>query len=215
MYIKRKRTVTRVNLRCCLLLVLLSVAVGGLHGDSYGADRRIILNVQTEPTPWGESRLANSLVRQLGRSADLRIVTPDMISDFAPPFPLARHDPDSLIDWGREIGGQYLLIVDVRNESLTTKKTFSIPLIMHKWKTVGVIEADARLLDLQRGRVLMNDSFVEELTGRRALQGDPDNNGADPDLHISAPEKRTLMDRLEDRLAGRLVRKEKKLVRSR
>jgi len=215
MYIKRKRTVTRVNLKCSLILILLSVAVGGLYGDAYGADRRIILDVQAESTPWGESRLADNLVRHLGRSADLRIVTPEMISDLAPPFPPARHDPDSLIDWGREIGGQYLLIVDVRNECLTTKKTFSLPLIMHKWETVGVIEADARLLGLQRGRVLMNDSFVEELTGRRALQGDPDNNGADPDLHISAPEKRILMNRLEDRLAGRLTRKVKELVRSR
>jgi len=207
--------VTKANLRWCLTLALLLAAVGGLSGDSYGAERKIILNVQAEPTPWGESHLADNLVRHLSRSADLRIVTPEMISGFAPQFPSAHHDPDSLIDWGREVGGQYLLTVDVRNEGMITKKTFSIPLIMHKWETVGVIEADVRLLDLLRGRVLMNDTFVEELTGRRALQGDPDNNGTDPDLHISAPEKRTLMDRLEDRMAKRLVRKVKELVRSR
>ncbi|HUV31677.1 MAG TPA: hypothetical protein VMY05_11390 [Acidobacteriota bacterium] len=197
-----------------VVLVLLA-AVSCLSGPVRGTPQQIIVYVEPAPLAWGESRLAESLDRHLTRSAELRVRLASCGDDQTPPFPSARFDPDSLLDWGREIGGRYLLLVVVHSERLQTDKTFSVPLVVHQWERVGVIEGEVRLLDLQRGRVLLAESFDERHRARRLIQGDPDNSYADPGLHVPASAKQALFGELENKLAERLVGKIKGMVRSR
>ena len=192
-----------------------AVAICTLAAPVFGTPRTVILHVEPAALAWGESQLAEKVTRQLSRSADLRLISNDDDADGLPPFPSATYDVDSLLDWGREVGGQFLLVIKVENERLETKKTFSIPLIVHKWEKVGVIEGEVRLLDLGRGRLLWAEPFREEIRGKQIIQADPDHNSDDPDLHLPAPSKRDLFSRLEDKLADHLARKTMSLARVR
>jgi hypothetical protein len=165
--------------------------------------------------PWGETRLTEKLIWHLSQVADLRILSTEGLSEAAPQFPAAGHDLDSLLEWGKEIGGRYILSVTVDKERLETRKRFVIPLILHRYTTAGVIEGEIRLVDVQRGRVLAVERFSEKKRACQVIQGDPDNNIHDPDLQVPADEKADLFVALEDQLAVRIAKKTRSLVRGR
>jgi TolB-like protein len=164
---------------------------------------------------WGRSELARKIIIQLSRSQDLRPIHANSTDQDELTFPVAEYNIDSLLEWGREIGGHYLLVVYVTSERLERTKTFTIPLIVHQWETIAVIEGEVRLLDLGRGRLLWADPFREELSARRIIQADQDNTRADADLHVPAYEKQVLFSELEEILADKLARRVRTLARSR
>jgi len=202
-------------MRKIFTVLVLMTLIMCLASDMFSAPRTILLRVETEDLAWAETHLSEKLLRILSRDSELRIVSSIGSDDSMPGFPSASHDIDSLLDWGREVGGRYLMLVTIHSQRLEKRKTFSIPLILHKYKTIGVIEGELRFLDLQRGRLLAAEPFKEELAGRRIIQGDPDNSKDDPDLHIPRPEKTAFFSRLEDKLAKRLTKRLKVLVRGR
>ncbi len=198
-----------------LILPVVTALILPLCGVVLSAPREILLRVESTGLAWAETHLIEKLQWQLSRDPDWRIVLSSNRDMSEPRFPSARYDLDSLLDWGREKGGRYLMLVTVRSERLDTRKTFSIPLVLHQYETIGVIEGEWRFLDLKRGRLLAAEPFIEELGGRRVIQGDPDNRKEDPGLHIPAPEKTTFFGELEDKLAERLAMRARALARSR
>ena len=196
----------------CLVLLL---AVLFLSGSIMGSPRRLVLLVEAAPSAWGNSRLTDQLVQALSRESGLRIVTPGNSVEDPPPVPGERFNIDSLLDWGTEIGGRYLLVVSVAREALERRKTFNLPLFFQRWKTVGIIEGEIRLLDLQKKRLLAAESFSEKLSGSGQYQGSMDNNRNDPSLHLPAPEKSRFFQSLEAKLVKHLVKKVKHLTRGR
>ena len=202
-----------VNRRTIIKLLLAILICGG--GNLLSSTRTVLLHVEQPALPWMQPTIAQKLAQHLTRNRDIRVVLPDGLGAEAPPFPRASHDVDSLVDWGRELGMRYLLVVQVAKEKLEIQKKTGIPLLLHRYETVAVVQGEYRLLDLQRGRMLAAEPFREVYRARRVIQGDPDNNSNDPDLILRASEKSDLFDLLEDCLAERLALRTKMLVRGR
>ncbi len=189
-----------------LLIPLVAFAV-----PAQGAARKLLLQIESPPLAWGQCMLENKINTALSRNPDLRVHSTSAMSD-QPAFPEDHYNLDSLVDWGREMGGRYLLLVAINDERLERRKSFSIPLFVHKYETVGVIRGEMRLLDLQKNRLLAAEPFVTELGGPRQFQGPCDENRNDPGLHITASDKSVFFERLEDKLADHLVTRITKLT---
>ena len=190
----------RLHVRIGLVLSLMALCI-----STEAASRRLILQVEKAPLAWSDCRLTEYLVTAFSRDPNLRIVTPDSQNSDHPPFPGNQYDIDSLLNWGTEIGGRYLLLVSVSREALERRKTFSVPLLFQRWETVGILEGELRLLDLQKRRLLIAEPFLIERSGSRQFQAEGDDNKNDPSLHLAATEKGKLFRALELSLADRLV----------
>ena len=184
------------------ILLALALTAGALLQAS---PRSLLLKVNTAPVAWSDCHIYEKLERELTRSEGLRVYKADGLSETQPSFPENRYDLDSLMNWGLEVGGRYLMVVNVYSERLEKRKSFNIPLIFHKYETVGVIEGDIRFIDLERGKLMLAEPFTVELNGPRIFQGSMDDNINDADIHLTSPKKLAFMDELESRLAEELV----------
>jgi len=182
----------------CLVAFVLALSANA------GTPREIIVDVQTAPLAWGDCRLKEKIQAQFSRNPELRVRLAESNRRGAPLAPPNRTDVDSLLDWGTEIGGRYLLVVTVTDESLERHKNFNLPLLFHKWETVAVIRGEYRFLDLEKGRLVAAEPFEEKLVGTRQFQMSTDDNRSDPSLHMTASEKGRLFSQLEDQLVARL-----------
>ncbi len=194
--------------------IIIAVAALLIAGQAFGTQRNLILEIRTVPLAWGDSKLNEKCETVFSRNSDLRVTFAGG-EGTSLTFPDARYDIDSLVNWGLEAGGRYLLTVTVEREGLERRKGFNLPLIFHKFETVGVIEGEFRLIDIQKGKLLAAESFDVELKGPRQFQAEWDQNRNDPSLHISAPEKSKFFSRLEEKLADKLAKKIGKLVKGR
>jgi len=167
--------------------------------------RRVLLHVRGLDLPGGRSDLTALMLQKLTRQTSLRITPTTRLSDEMPTFPESSYDLDTLIDWGREVGGRYLVDIRGTYEGIRTRKTFSIPLILHRYETAAVIEGEMRVIDLQRQRLVYDRPFAKSVRARQVVQADPDQDGHDADLHVPTSEKQDLYRRLETRLAEHLV----------
>lgn len=129
-----------------------------------------------------------------------------------PPFPADRYHLDSLVNWGLEAGVDHLLIVDVDNEQLRREKSFHLPLVFHKYETVGVIEGQLRLIDVARSRLLVSEPFRVKEKGARIFQATMDDDINDPDLHLTASAKLRLFHSLEERLAAKITERVEEII---
>ena len=184
---------------------LLLVLTGLVWGRPSGTNQTIILHVDMPGLAWSGSTFETKLVRHLSRNANLNVVTSSSGTVPRSEFPLDRCNADSLKNWGMEIGGHYLLTVEVHNEWLETAKSFHLPLVFHKYETAGVIEGELRLIDLTRGKQLGKEPFTIRQKGPRAFQATMDDDINDPDLHLTAFDKVRFFDRLEEKAAKYVV----------
>ncbi len=169
------------------------------------ASTGIVLQVDQPTLAWGEPRLAEKLETRLTRDAGLRVSIPTEKQIYETPFPDDRRDLDSLVNWGLEIGGQYLLTVEVSSEKIERRKTFHLPLIFHRWETIGVIEGELRLVNLQSGALLAAEPFKVEEKGARIFQASTDDNRGDPDIKLTPMAKVALIEQMEETLSDRIV----------
>jgi len=135
----------------------------------------------------------------------MSVTSVDGTDSALPAFPKDRYNVDSLIQWGLEIGGQYLMLVDVHHQRLERRKSFQIPLFFHKYVTVGVISGELRLIDLNQGRLLVAQPFLKEQEAKRIFQSSDDDDANHPDLHLTAPGKLVFFDQMEDHLCDQLL----------
>jgi len=177
--------------------------------------REILIDVQSVPLAWGDGGLAEKIQAEFSRNPEWRIRCASHADSDGPAVLSNRTDVDSLLNWGTEMGGRYLLVVTVSHEALERQKAFSLPLIFHKWETVAVIRGEYRFLDLQKGRLLAAEPFEEKLVGTRQYQMSTDDNRSDPSLHMTPGEKGRLFSQLEDKLVSRLNGQVEKLSRGR
>ncbi len=186
-----------------VILVLLVLAGSVLANNS----RKVILRVIAPASAWSRSKVAEKVKIHLSRDLRYSIIDPDLSADGQPPFPEQCYNLDSLMNWGTELGGRYLMLIDVHSQRLETRKTFQIPLFFHKYQAMAVVEGEFRCLDLSRGRMLIAEPFRLEEKGPRCMQADPDENAFDADLRLSADQKILLLDKLEEKLADHLSRR--------
>ena len=193
-----------------LALVLLSAAV------PQAGEYRLLIDLEMAPTPWHDSRLGERLDRVFSRNPDVRVVMLKHTEQPAdPPRPMADLDVDSLMNWGQELGGRYLLSLQIHREDIKRKKSFSLPLVFHRYKTMAVIEGELRLLDLVRGRVLAAEDIKYELEASSQFQAEWDDNRHDANLHLTSPQKSELFAELETRFAEDLQDKIKDFLQGR
>jgi len=153
---------------------------------------------------WTDTRLTEKLLIELSRNGNGDVVNADILAEM-PEFPVGRYETDLLIDWAVAAGRKYLVLVSVEFEGLERKKTFSLPLIFHKYQNIGVISGELRIFDLIRKRNIISEHFKIEKEGKRIIQASTDNDKNDADLHISAPEKIIFFSELERELAVMLA----------
>jgi len=165
----------------------------------------ILLKVNEPAAAWSTVGIGEKLTIRMSRDSALRVVRIDETDDNLPSFPADQYNLDSLVNWGLEAGGQYLMLVDVHHERLERRKTWQAPLFFHKYITVGVIVGELRLIDLVRGELVVAQPFRREQEARRIFQGSPDDDINDPDLHVTAPGKQVFFDRLEHKLCDELL----------
>jgi len=175
----------------------------------------VILQVNSVPLAWGDCRLTEKLAVALSRDPDLQVKVPEASAPEYPPCPSDRYNVDSLLTWGAEVGGRYLLTIEVDREGLERRKTFSVPVLFHRWETIAVIAGELRLVDLQKQRLVLAEPFEETLSAARQFQSSCEDDAADPDLHVTAADKSELFRTLETRLAERLVAKVSRYLRGR
>lgn len=203
--------------RFCWFLIFVLALAAGTHARA--TSRKLLLDVQTVPLAWGDSKLTEKMVTALSRNPDLQVITAEPASPTGanpqPPFPESRTDLEGLLEWGTEVGGRYLLVVTVDREFLERRKSFNLPLIFHKYETVGVITGEYRFVDLQKRRLHAAEPFRVELQGARQYQAEMDDNSSDSKLHIPASAKSRLFSALEDKLTEQLVSEIALLTRGR
>lgn len=185
------------GLALCLLFASTSFATG----------RKMVLHVNPVALAWSSSRIDEAIVSRFTREREFQLTVNSATVESARNFPGATYDIDSLLNWGAEFGGRYLLSVDVSSERLDKKRTMHIPLILHRYETVGIIDAEIRLLDLERGRMILAEPLAIEVTAKRIIQADPDKDQDDADIHIRASDKAEFFMKLERKFADELYKK--------
>lgn len=189
--------------RFVIAFLVALVPAAGLADSTVG--RRLLLNIVSPPLAYTDSHVGEKMQRSLTGKSDIRVSIVDKDGSDAVPFPPDYYDADDLMEWGREAGGRYLMIVEITREDLERRKSFHIPLVFHKYETVGIIEGEFRLLDLSRGKTLTAEPFKLEQKGPRIFQATMDDDKNDPDLHLTAPEKVVFFDHLEESLCRHLT----------
>ncbi len=193
-------------IRWLLIFILFSTAVFA------GISKNIVLKVNSADLIWGETNLDKLLITDLTRYQELQIANYDPSNELIPNFPEDIYNFDSLLNWGAEAGGTYLLFVNIISERIETKKNFSIPLFAHKYQTVGILEGEWRFIDIGRGKLLKAEPINIEIKGPRVIQAYIDDNRYDADLHLSAPEKSKFYRKLEKAASDHLCDKIRKLT---
>lgn len=165
----------------------------------------ILLRVTPAEAAWSSSSIEEKLLIRMGRDTALHVISVNDADPELPSFPRDRYNVESLVEWGMEIGGQYLMLVDVHDERLERRKSWHIPLFFHKYVTVGIISGELRLIDLNRGVLLISQPFSTEQEAKRIFQASTDDDINHPNLHMTAPNKLVFFDQLEDRLCDQLL----------
>lgn len=169
------------------------------------AGPNILLRVTSAESAWSSSSIEEKLIIRMSRDTGLQVICVNGTDRNLPTFPRDRYNVDSLVRWGSEIGGQYLMLVDVHDERLERRKSWHIPLFFHKYVTVGIISGELRLIDLDRGIQLVSQPFFSEQEAKRIFQASPDDDVNHPNLHMTAPGKVHFFDQMEDRLCDQLL----------
>ena len=180
-----------------------------LAGQTLAGSGGLLVYVQSADLAWADADLAPRLKERLALKSFQQIT---IVSEQDSSFPGVNASQESLMAWGRGREGTGLLIVSITDERLERRKSFQVPLVFHKWETVGVIEGQYRLFDLQRLRMIAAEPFSIEQHGPRVFQGTMDDNIDDPDIHLRAPEKLQFFSRLENQLIVRLVERAQPLT---
>ena len=185
----------------------------GQVNNSNGRPETVYYVLNETLSPWADSELEEFLRREFTRSGRVELLNIAAPGVELPDFPRDFTDNMSVFSWGAEVGAKYILIVNVDNRYIETRKTFKLPLIFHRYETFGVIEGELRFIDLQRRRLLVSEKFKVERKSGEAFQTTPDDNRHDPDLHISATAKTQFFRNLDSDAASFVAGKVEKYLR--
>jgi hypothetical protein len=201
-------------MKTCRIAVFLA-ALTALSVTAFAGPRTLLVCIDQSPVAWSDPQLYTKLATLFTRDAALQ-VRPMAAPSISPGTgQTSGISTDSLIRWGQKEGGAFLLLVTIKSERIERHKSFQVPLIFHKWETVGIIEGEYRFVDIQRGKLMAAEPFSIEMNGPRVFQATMDDHIDDPDIHLRAPDKLVFFSRLEDRLAEQIAKRTRPLIRIR
>ncbi len=198
-----------------LLILLLPTLCSAASFGNRNPDRDIMIHIETVPVAWADGNLQQRVVGAFTRRDNVRIYPVSQLSKGLPQFPRDHYHLDSLTNWGTEVGARYLIVMHVEKEGLERRKRVRIPLVLHKYVTMGVIEGELRVLDVSRERLLIAEPFRVELEGPEIFQATMDDDIYDPDLHIRASDKTSFFRHLEEHFAEVMAERIGKVIRMR
>jgi len=143
--------------------------------------------------------LVGRLVDRLSRANGYSVLIPEEDTT-VPASPDKRFDLQRLLAWGEDTGCRYIIYLQIDDRRIQTKKQVSIPLLVSHYVVEGCLEGMCTLVDMRRGKTVMNKHIRTYLTGPHQWQVFEDNRD-DPDLFIPAPEKMEFLRRLEEKAA--------------
>ncbi|MCP4568323.1 MAG: hypothetical protein GY841_12160 [FCB group bacterium] len=155
--------------------------------------------------------LADKLHQTLATDVGMAIMIPERDSTFPSPADF-RYDVQRLFEWGRESGCRYILLLQIEDRRIATRKRTSIPFVLNRYVVEGRLKGVYRLLDLNRDKVVGSWKLQTRLNGPQQNQLG-ENYPGDPDLHLSAMGKMTLLDRLDRKAADEIMINIKSFVR--
>jgi hypothetical protein len=167
----------------------------------------VIIKILEPESAWSGSELSRQMTVALTRRPNCRAIVVEGDRPDLPTFPTSHYDLDSLVNWGVEIGGRYLLLVDVHSRRLERRKGWHIPLILHRYRSVGVIEGELRLVDLAWKRTLVAEPFKLEEEAKMIMQASMDDNINDPEILLPATAKIQLFREMEQKLSEHILRR--------
>lgn len=173
------------------------------------------LFVEPAEAAWNDPEIESHLLRRMSRYTSVTVspACPGVAGE--PGFPTEYHRASSLIDWGKAVDADYVVLVRIDSERLDKRKDVHVPLLFHRYVTIGVIEGELRVFDIGRGRLEIAEPFRVEKKGPRAFQATMDDDKYDPDLNLTAPDKLAFFRVLEEELAGSLVKRIGSVIRMR
>jgi len=145
--------------------------------------------------------------RDLTRNRNLRVSLIGSDQTGRRAFPDDPEHLDSLVNWGTAAHGRYLLLVTIDSERLERRKRFHLPLVMHQYKTVGIIKGELRLIDLARGRWVIAEPFEVEKGGPQCFQAGVYDDDTDPSINLSAPAKVKFLRQLEEMASEKIMQR--------
>lgn len=201
---------SEVPMRPLLFVVMLAACAAQAMSGPAPA-RLVLLSVDQSENAWSDNRLCERMQTVLTRESGWRVESVPALRD-SKERQACQQGIDSLISMGQELGGQYLILVTVSDQRLERRKSFHVPLVFHKWETVGVMKGEFRVVDLLRGKQVKAESFEEELHGPRVFQATMDDTKFDPDITMTATEKAVLFENLEEQVVNKLIPKIKPVI---
>jgi hypothetical protein len=197
-------------MRPLLYLLMLAVcAVQAVGGPA--SDRLVLLSVRQNDNAWSDNRLFERMQTVLTREPGWRVEPVQVLRGSKDPsgcWP----GVDSMVSLGRDLGGQYLVCLVVFEQRLERRKSFHVPLVFHKWESVGVMKGEFRVIDLLRGKQVKAEPFEVEMHGPRVIQATMDDTKFDPDITMTATDKALLFENLEEQLVDEIVPKIKPVI---
>ena len=143
-----------------VFMLLITVLTSGAP-----TQKDLLLKIVTQDQAWSDSNLDKKIITELSRRSDIRIQLVSQQEPEEPRYPDDIYDLDSLTNWGREKGARYLMQIELSSQHFEKRKTFHIPLVAHKYETIGVVEGEMRFIDLMQGKLLAAEPFQIEEKG--------------------------------------------------
>lgn len=188
------------------IFLIILLFISSMTG-AFSEEKKVLLKVIVPELAWSDSHLEEKLHQRLTQNDNIRIRLIDNSDSEVVAFPTDYFNNDSLLNYGKELGGRYVMIVHIESQRLEKRKTFHIPLVFHKYQTFGIIEGELRIFDVDRNKLIRAEPFRVEKKGPRIFQATMDDEIGDPDIHITAPDKIVFFDKLEDETVRELFNK--------
>jgi len=192
---------------CSVMLAICAVQAIGAPASS----RLVLLSVRQCENAWSDNRLFERLQTVLTREPGWRAEPAQALGE-PKDRPNSWPSVDSMISLGRDLGGQYLICLVVSDQRLERRKSFHVPLVFHKWESVGVVKGEFRVIDLLRGKQVKAEAFEVELHGPRVIQATMDDTKFDPDITMTATDKALFFANLEEKLVDELIPKIRPII---
>jgi hypothetical protein len=179
------------------LVALLCLPAAGLMAQMPAREVAVVLEQPRQEIP--DCDLVDRLADRLSRANGYSVYVPSEDSA-ATALPNRHYDLQRLLEWGKETGCRYIIYLQIDDRRIETKKQISFPLIVSHYVVQGCLEGMYTLVDMRRGKAVMNKCIRTFMTGPHQWQVFEDNRD-DPDLHIPAPEKLIFLRQLEEKAA--------------
>lgn len=170
----------------------------------------VMVIVNGDKSSWPDTRLSEQLLSRLSARNDIKVL-PQSVADAVSGSLAGSFSREQLSEAGLAHDCHLVLWVDLLQEELRRETGVTLPLLARQRRVTAVLEADYRVVDCYRGRVVLNETVKLRRYGPSSLQM-VDITEADPNLHTPYMEQKRLFDELESEAADLFVSKLESLL---